>query len=245
MITVYAIPAERTSPRFARAFATGCGGRVVTTRQHVDGPIALFGSPHLMEVLERARDEGRDWYYGDHAYFGRFRFFRITKNALQHTGEGKGDARRFDRLGVSIEPWKKGRHVLVCPPDRKYARCIGMDEQAWLRGTLAALKRHTDRPIRIRKREGAEKNPVTLANDLQGAHALVTHHSNAAVEALCMGVPVFVTAQCAARAMAETDLTKIESPRYPDDRLRWASVLAANQWSIAEIRRGQAWRALK
>ncbi len=245
MITVYAVPKERTSPRFARAFAQGCGGKVVTDARRVDGPIALFGSPHLMEVLDHARSEGRDFWYGDHAYFKRFRFYRITRNALQHSGKGEADASRFARLGITIEPWKTGRHVLVCPPDRKYARCIGMDEKAWLAGTLATLRRHTDRPIRIRKREGAERNPVSLADDLKGAHALVTHHSNAAVEALCMGIPIFVTAECAARGMAETDLTKIESPRYPDDRLRWASVLAANQWTLPEMRQGRAWRALQ
>ena len=244
-VTVYSVPRERTSPRFARAFAFGCKGRITTEAEHVDGPIAMFGSPHIWGVLTRAQEEGRAVYYGDHAYFGRQKFYRITKDAYQHDGRGRTNGLRFRVLGIDIEPWKTGRHILVCPPDRNYARLHGLDETAWIRGTLRTLRRHTDRPVRLRMRNGAERNPVSLRDALRDAHALVTHHSNAAVEALCMGVPVFVTGECAARSMGGTDLTKIETPEYPDDRKRWAGVLADNQWTLDEMRRGMAWRHIR
>lgn len=244
MIRVYSVTRERTSPRFAKAFALGCGGRVTTNMDHFDGPIAMFGSPHLTEVLNRAIAEGRTWYYGDHAYFARFRFFRVTRNAYQHDGRGETTGIRFNRIGIEIEPWRKGRDILVCPPDRAYASRNGFDAETWKRETLDKLRRHTDRPIRFRNRVGAERNPVTLRMDLENCHALVTHHSNSAVEALCIGVPVFVTGICAARSMAEADLSKIETPHYPDDRRRWAGVLADNQWTLTEMKQGKAWRHL-
>lgn len=243
-VTVYAVMREMTSPRFAKAFARGCGGKLVTDDRHVKGDIAMFGSPHIWHVLNRAQAEGRNWIYGDHAYFRRFRFYRVTRNAYQHRGDGETSGVRLRNLGVEIEPWKKGRGVLVCPPDRAYAERHGFDASRWTRDVIDSIARHTDRPITIRAREGAERNPVTLRAALDGCHAMVTHHSNAAVEALCMGYPVFVTGECAARSMAETDLSKIETPRYPDDRNRWAAVLADNQWTMNEMRQGLAWRKL-
>lgn len=204
----------------------------------------MFGSPHVWHILARARAEGRTWYYGDHAYFGRFRFYRITRDAYQHGGCGQSDGKRLKALGLRLAPWKTGREILVCPPDDMFGALHGFDSRKWLAKTLRALAAATDRPVRVRHRAGAESNPVTLAKNLASAHALVTHSSNAAVEALCMGVPVFVTAPCAARAMAESDLSRIEAPYYPDDRKRWAGVLADNQWTLDEIRRGMAARKL-
>lgn len=57
-------------------------------------------------------------------------------------------------------------------------------------------------------------------------------------------VPTERTSPRFARALAETDLTRIETPRYPRDRRRWAAVLADNQWTFAEMAEGAAWRKL-
>lgn len=246
----YAAPGENTSPRFAAAFAAGSGGSVLTGDEVLaPGPIAMFGSPQIWRILRQARAEGRDWYYGDHAYFLRGHFFRITHNGYQQGFPGSYRARpdfaRLKQMGVTLAPFRRGgAHILLCPPDAGFAARAGFDAGAWTVNVAAELRRHTDRPIRIRHREGAETNPVTLGMDLEGAHALVTHHSNAAVEALCLGYPVFTTGQCAAREMAETELSRIESPRFPSRRA-WAARLANAQWTMAEIASGAAWAALQ
>jgi hypothetical protein len=41
------------------------------------------------------------------------------------------------------------------------------------------------------------------------------------------------------------DLSSIERPRKPDNREQMAWVLADNQWTLEEIRRGIAWQKLK
>lgn len=132
--------------------------------------------------------------------------------------------------------------MLICPPGEIYGRLHGFDAAAWLADVRAALSAHTDRPVRIRPKSDRQKRP--LAADLEGAHALVTCASNAAVEALCAGVPVFVTKPCAAAAMASGPLGRIETPDYPDGRDDWAACLAANQWTLQEIADGDCWRAI-
>lgn len=239
---VYAAPREYTSPRWCAAFAAGCGGRVEAGAVLRPGPVALFGSPHLWALLERARAEGRTWYYGDKAYFGRGRYFRITRNALQHDGSGAAGPDRFRIAGGAIAPWRRGgSHILVCPPGEPFQRRMGVE--GWLETTLAALRRHTDRPIRIRlKPRIPERHP--LAPDLVDCWALVTFMSNTAVEAICAGIPAFVTGRCAASAMAAGELARIEAPALPDGREQWAWNLAANQWTLGEMRAGRAWAAL-
>lgn len=239
-------PGEVTSPKWCNAFAKGANCEVIWDRTIQKGDIALFGARSIFSIARYARRTGRNIYYGDHAYFRRHTFYRCTKNAFQHSGKGRGDETRFKALNVEIEPWRKdGRHVLVCPPDRSYCERNRIDHDAWQAVVLAELRANTDREIKIRERHAADDGSETLRAALKNCWALVTHHSNAAVEALCAGVPVFTTGDCAARSMGRDDLAKIEKPKYPDDRLRWASVLAANQWTFAEMRDGECWRAMQ
>lgn len=237
---IYAVAAERTSPRFARAFALGCGGDIA--REYAPGAWAGFGSGETWAGLNETRRAGRDWWYGDHAYFGRFRFYRVTRNAFQHAGVGRADYARWKRLNLTIRAWRaSGRHVLVCPPDEAWARLMGFDAAAWLAETLAKLKANTDREVRIRARLGVTR---PLEADLAQCWVLVTHASNAAVEALLAGVPVIATGDCAARTMGLADPVSVEYPRYPDNREEWAAVLAANQWTLAEIAAGECWERI-
>lgn len=227
-----------TNPKFADAFARGCGAPVIDDAVYRGGSWAGFGSPVTWSSLTDARFDGADWYYGDHGYFHRGTHYRITRNAYQH--DGRGDQGRDP--GVTIEPWRKdGGFVLVCPPDDKIARLMGFDEVAWLDDVLLRITWNTDRQVKVRPRNTAD---TPLAADLANAWALVTWASNAAVEAVLAGVPVFCTGDCAASVMGRSDPIGIEYPVYPDDRHEWASALAANQWTLDEISSGIAWRTL-
>jgi len=213
------------------------------------GPVALFGSPSLWSQLQQVIGEGRDWWYGDHAYFGRFRYYRITRGTLQLDGTEHRSAPasrlRFEALGVKIRPWRTtGDHILVCPPDRIYAGLIGFDADRWLQAVLEDIKRHSRRPIRVRCRELGEGRGCPLSEDLEGAWCMVTYTSNAAVEALCAGIPVICTGPCAGRLLGSGSVSEVRFPRTPPGRVEWAAWLAANQWTMDEIAAGDCWRAI-
>jgi len=82
-----------------------------------------------------------------------------------------------------------------------------------------------------------------LHDDLRGAHALVTHGSNAAVEAVFMGCPVFVDPCSAAALVGKTNLDEIEEPIYPD-RTAWLHSLSYSQFSEKELVDGTLWRLI-
>lgn len=145
---------------------------------------------------------------------------------------------RWKRLNTEVKPWRKGgRHIVIAAPTRTYARFHRCE--SWLADTLDLVSRHTERQLVIRDKES--KRP--LQADLDGAHALITHGSIAAVEAAILGTPVFVHPDSAARLVGLTDITKIEAPVYPD-RMPWVHALAYSQFNEAELIDGTLWRLM-
>lgn len=236
MINVIKASHEITSPRFAAAFARGCKGRVVENYQ--GGVWAGFGSPQNWDSLFLAIRSGNEFYYGDHAYFGRGKYYRITKNALQHSGFGNGSLERLKPFYEEARPWVRGSKVIVCAQSQPYHDRTG--ENDWLDRTLKKLSLATDREIVIRRKN--DHRPLQL--DLDDAWCVVTQSSAAAIHGLMLGVPAICTSQCAASCMSLSDVLMVEKPYYPDDRMEWAAVLANNQWTLEEIKLGKAWRAL-
>lgn len=238
---VYAFGSVGTLPHWVAAFVQGCPGATVQEGGPLrDGAVAMFGHVELEPLLFQAQREERVWYYGDHAYFGRNQFYRCTRNAMQHDGlEGDADPRRFRSFGIPVRDWRtRGDHILLSPNSSSFLKRHG--HASWVDDVTAELRKYTDRPIR--KRWKADKRP--LAQDLRDCWAVVTFSSNAAVEAVLAGIPVFCTRQCAASAMGSSNLSLIERPRMPDGREAWAARLANNQWTLPEMAQGKLWQAI-
>lgn len=238
---------EKTNPLVGKAFAAGAGA-VTVDKYEGTGPWLGFGSPeekHWRDFLY-ARKRGEAFYYGDHAYFGRGKFYRFTKNALQYSprtaqkGNHEPDFNRLKPFWTKEKPFKKnGSHIVLCPQTDGWHERMG--EPLWHKRMKKTLELYTDRTIIMRSKKDAKP----LAEDLIDAWAVVTHTSNAAVEALLHGVPVFCTGDCAASHMGLSDVVNIEKPIYPEGRLEMAAVLAANQWTLDELKAGDAWKVLQ
>lgn len=242
----YYAPNEFTSPKVAYAFAKGCNGTITDEEELFPGPVALFASPSRWPLLRQAQVEGRDFYYIDHAYFSRGKYYRITKNAYQHDGLGASTGERFHSFPkLAVQPWRtSGSHILLCPNSGIYFGMHGLDVDQWLRDVATTLFRYTDREIRIRWKVQRHERPIQ--QDLVDAWAVVVFSSAAALDALIAGVPVFTLAPWAASVrMGLSDLAKIEQPYYPEGRDEFLSVLADHQWTIHEILKGVAWRTLE
>lgn len=243
----YYVAEECTSPRLAYAFAKGCGGTITDDLAYLyPGPVATFGTPPVWPLLTRAREQGRDWYFADHGYYARGKYYRITKNAYQHDGAGTSSGERFGAIRKThIQPWRTtGSHVLICPNSDIHFQLHGLDAATWLREVTETLRAHTDREIRIRWK--AQRGDRPIEADLVNAWAVVAYSSASVLDGLMAGVPCFPLAPfAAARRMGLQDLSKIEAPFYPEDRARFLQVLADQQWTLPEILSGMAWRDLE
>jgi hypothetical protein len=201
-----------------------------TARELEPGAAAFYGvRAPWVHLWEQAKREGRDWYYLDNSYFdcAREQQFRVTKSAIQHTGRGNSDGKRFAALGIKIKPMRTdGENVIICPSTPEFMQVVAQD-QGWLeRVTRNLRKQYGAERVIVRMKQN--KRPLLV--DLERACLLVTWGSAAAVTALLEGVRVACAPECCAM--------------YADDRQAWASVLADNQFDLDEFRDGTAWRAL-
>jgi hypothetical protein len=234
-----------TAPRWSAAFAIGCKGqlRVGAAFEH-SRSFAFWGQPSLWQSFLAARRTSPAWYYGDHAFFGRGRFYRCARNAMQFTGRTGDDApARFRQFGIPVMDWRRaGSHILLCPNSEPFFGLHGFELGQWVRETTSLIGSCSDRPVRVRWKSEAARRP--LEEDLRDCWAVVTYSSNAAVMAALAGVPVFCTGECAGLTMGSGDLSQIEAPATPEGRERWSARLANHQWTLDEMRAGALWNAI-
>ena len=195
------------------------------------------------QVIKQSAEKGTDWYHIDHAYVERGHDknnYRLTNRFINGTQIREVDDKRGEIFEYELKRWTKGGgHILVCPPSDAIKKFMGV--YSWLEDTLNQLKKYTDREIRIRDKKNALQSGKTLTEDLNDCHAVVTHLSNIAVDAVLMGVPVFVNNLSAAWHVSSGDLKNIEKPIYPDREL-WINNLLYQQFRINEFETGEVWK---
>jgi hypothetical protein len=219
-----------------------------------DDMIPIVGCTlELHPMIEAWRKRGRTFVYWDRGYFRRIfatdlptgadgGYYRWQVNAYQMREIRSVPGDRWEAARTDLWSWgRNGRHIVVAEPSPSYQAFHGIT--GWKERTVEALRNVTDRPLIYRDKE-MQRFGRKLHDDLRGAHCLVTHGSNAAVEAVIMGCPVVVHPDSAAALVGLTDIAKVETPLYPD-REPWVRSLAYNQWNERELVDGTLWRMLE
>jgi hypothetical protein len=242
---------QPTSGKLAAAMATGSHGHAVNDLVYRPGPAAVFGRLYAGHVLDQAVADGHDYYYMDHAFMGRGKYYRAARNAVQYqpTDQSINQATpdRYERLRYDTAPeWqpRTGTSIVICPNSPTYMSWFGIDAHEWVLDLVDKIGRRSSRPIVVRWKASAKNRPLYV--DLHTAHMVVTFSSMAAVEAIRAGVPVCTLAPWATtRSMGITDIAQVDDPVYPARRLPFLWDLADHQWSMDEIHAGLAWQTLE
>lgn len=175
-----------------------------------------------------------------------------------HNGSGTvriGGPERWESLGVQLKPWRtEGKHILVAANRDFGMRGFAMPT-GWGERTAEALRKVTQREVRLRLHPGNNRPAVPLENDLRDAHAVVIWSSSVGVKALIEGIPVVCCAPwwVCKRATLPLDAygVAIDSPiAFQCDesmdmmRLYAMEELAWSQWAVDEIKSGIAFEHL-
>jgi hypothetical protein len=191
------------------------------------------------------------------------RQYQLALGGINMLPAGPCPSDRFEALGLERAAEKKdgGDYILVCgqiPGDAQHPMTRRAEMIDWIYMTLGLCKKNSDLPIRYRPHprlfisyaqsplltpwgadECSRSDEVILAEDLAGAHALVTYNSGAGHEALLRGVPVFCDSSAIYAPWANTDITELAEPEFTDTEDYFNRVGYA-QWSMSEIADGTA-----
>lgn len=235
------------------------GGRVIrgdyaAVNNLPDEIIPIIGcTPQFKDYIVEWRKRGRTWIYWDRGYFrrgyyitwmpkgidGGYYRWHINRPQMDQIYDVPADRWKALKLDDQIRPWNKnGKHIVVIDTPSDYWNLFG--HPRWIVETVETIKRHTDRPVVVRDKESR----TPLYDELKDAHCLVAHGSNAAIESVVFGCPVFVDQLSAAAIVGQTDFSKIETPVYPD-RQPWLNSLAYCQFNEQEIVNGTLWRMIR
>lgn len=217
---------------------------------------------NLQRIMADYKRVGKPAVYIDLGYWGRVKnngYHKIVVNGRHPTEyfQRRHDDTRARALGIVAKPWRKdGEHILIAGMGAKAAIIAEyLEFESFERTAIKQLKEHTARKIVYRPKpscrssgeiNGTVYSPKSepLEAVLANCHAVVTHHSNVAVDAILEGIPAFCV-QGVAVPMALQDLSLIENPIYPDGREQWINDIAYTQWTWTEMAQGLPWRHLK
>lgn len=208
--------------------------------------------------------------YVDLGYWGRrdggrwAGYHKIVVDARHPTAYFRRQTKPHDRIGafhVEPQPWRNGMHVLLAGMGDKGAQAEGFGPNQWEIAAVAEIRKYTTAPIIYRpKPSWKAAKPILgtafsaphareLADDLRDCMAVVTHHSNVAIDAVMAGVPAFCWGGVATELCSQdlSDLAALRRFSWPSaaERMQWAADLAYTQWNIAEMARGDAWNYLR
>lgn len=192
--------------------------------------------------------------YADLGYWERDSYYRFAVNGWspeKYVRQGLS-SKRFDRLGLEIKPWQTGgEEIIVAGSTAKACADHRIPYQGWELRVIEQLKA-TGRPVVYRPKPNdasateiggvpMDRRPIKEA--LQSAYAVVTHHSNTAIDALLAGIPVHCETGAAAAFSVPLDQIG-EAPRMPG-REQFLFDVAWLQWTLEEMKSGDCWRHLR
>jgi len=147
-----------------------------------------------------------------------------------------------------LQPWKKdGSQIIVISPSESITRVLyavdpikypWRSSKEWVSWSTSELTRYTRRSVIVKKKGGS------ILDFLRNAHACVSLSSVAEVESTVFGVPVFTSDDSPAAQVSEKDLSRIETPIYPD-REQWLKTLSYSQFHSSQLADGTAITKIK
>lgn len=222
----------------------------------------------IAQAFDDYRREGKKAVYVDLGYFnpaGRYGFHRFSINDRHpnaHFRLVKHPRDRADAVGVRVSKhMQQGENILLCGCSVKAAAFDGV--QGWEQQAIAEIRAVTDRPIVYRPKPQKMSKPQlppikgvgysnpaevrSIQTELHNCWAVVSHHSNAGLDALCVGVPCFQD-DGAALVLGHRDLSLIENPMLPtyDERRQLMNDVCYTQFNAkTEFSNGLFWRHFK
>ena len=146
---------------------------------------------------------------------------------------------RFAALHEEIKPWRfDGTDILVLAPSMKQGKILGFEVNQWARQVSGQIQRHTKKRVVVRIKRYNVDEPLRDVLRREPIFAAVGYNTKGLVECLLEGIPVFSLGPCVTERMGKSDLSQVNFPLYPSNRVEFFERLANTQWLLSEIAEG-------
>lgn len=253
------IPPGLAQPTFWRPVADafeacfrGRGWTVKATQQRIATLPDLVAGYGWKEVMREAHQRWPDRVlHCDLGFWSRTTHLKLALgDRWSPLADHEYDDSRLRQHKVKIQPSRKpGNRVLVCGMSAKAAGTWKLQPQEWEAKIVKHLRRagaevvYRPKPswLGARQIHGAayDRSHRSIDEALRTVDAVVSHHSNAAVDALAAGLPIYVETGIAQSLSVPTpvDIIGAEAPSI-EARIAFLRQLAFHQWTLEELRSG-------
>ncbi len=249
---------------FDGAQALGIEAKTVIGFEQPAGDVGVaygWGHPDLFEAYRRQGGHfvylDLGWWYRKPPHDVLGGYHKVCVDAREPTAYFRRNSPmdRFTRTGLQVAPWRAtGGKVLIAGMSEKSARTRGFQPQEWETRAAQIIRQICPgRPCTYRPKpswtgawpiDGTIYSPPSqpLESALADCWAVVTCHSNVAVDALLAGIPVHVDGGVAEDF--STPWADLDNPLMPAGREQLLADIAYCQFSVAEIASGACLRHL-
>ena len=218
---------------------------VSNTNDIEEDRVLVLSAPFEMYLQESIHKHNLDFFYIDNGYIGNHNYkkpwyYRISRNSLQNTRLGQFGKSRIHTLELDdrYKDWNTDGdyNLLVMPLPNKLFSWFGKDYETWRRETLEHYQNLDiyclvrDKPVGRASRQQRYKDILPL---ITKSKKVITHHSMAAVEALCLGKPIEILGESA---------VQLWQNKTNFDRQEMLEHIAHSQFSRDEFANGTAWK---
>ena len=242
---------------------TNTGGRNITLRKQIIPEQRRLG-------FQTMCIDASCWkYLDDHGSYLRYSLNGPFYDRAEYANKNSDATKWLEishALGVQLKSNNVNTtgHILICMQRDGGFAMKTLDPMTWLHEKIRQIRSVSSRQIYVRPHPGQynmtdfsaytsklgkrqnvvilEPTQSRLIENLQAAHSAVFFNSSASVAAVCEGVPIFADdPSCVAWAVANKDITKIETPET-FAREQWIYDLAAAHWSDADAQAGRVYQ---
>jgi hypothetical protein len=219
----------------------------------VDSDVAVVWSWKQARLIEDMMSTGRHVLVMERGFLpDRRKWCSLALDGYNGRGKfsppGDSGERWNTHFSHLLKPWKQvsGKNALMIGKGANDVSLHGADFAAWaaeqankLRaaGYVVRYRGHPDRPTPCPPQ--AQQSTASLAEDLSWASVAVSFNSSTDVETILAGIPAVITdVGSLSYSMASHS---IDDPIVTPDRTEWCNQMAWRQWTLDELRNGDAW----
>lgn len=195
-------------------------------------------------------DNKKPFYFIDSGYTNFLepakKWHRLVKDHIHTTKEFDAPADRLIMFPSFPKPWRNGGDtILVIEPGEFAAGIFHINVEQWKKDVESELRKYTDKKIVFREKVNKKKRPP-LIKELQkeNYYCVVSINSNAATEAVWMGVPIITLDKHITNSISRNKLSDINN-LYRGSVAKWLCLLSYSQFTYEELLNGTAVEIVK